>query len=223
MAMPSWMSLVKSCLQRGDFRRSARIDKGRRLRRTANRLPVAAEILEFRQMLSVTAVADTVSINRANTPLTIDVLRNDTAQQGDTPHIVAFTQAAHGTVALVAADPNGSGPALRDRLVVTPNAGYTGTQSFSYTVDDGHGHQSSASVGVTIAPSQGASTDPLAPSVGGFGFIVDPRYDFTPAVTGNYSISVVTSGGYSHTWTEGDNFRPGVGAGQNDLTTTIVA
>lgn len=38
-----------------------------------------------------------------------------------------------------------------DQVIYTPNAGFTGTDSFSYTVSDGNGGSDTATVTVTVA------------------------------------------------------------------------
>lgn len=77
-------------------------------------------------------------------PVTINVLGNDSdPDAGDTIAIDTFTQAANGAVALA----GGS-------LVYTPNAGFTGNDTFSYTIIDSRGARSTASVNVTVTPDQ---------------------------------------------------------------------
>jgi hypothetical protein len=88
------------------------------------------------------AVNDTAS-GTVNTSLTIaqtTLLSNDTDQNHDPLTISSVLDATHGTVALV--DGN---------VVFTPTKDYVGDASFSYTVSDGHGGSSSASVSITIA------------------------------------------------------------------------
>ena len=90
-----------------------------------------------------TAAADIASTS-LNTPVTVAVLANDHDAYGGTLAVVSAGVsgvANHGTVA-IAAD-GGS-------VVYTPNAGFSGTDSFSYTVDDGFGGQATAQVTVTV-------------------------------------------------------------------------
>ncbi len=84
-----------------------------------------------------TAVGDTVATIQ-NTPVTFDVRANDSDPEGQP---LAVTQingtaiAVGGTVTLA-----GVGTVLRNAdgtLTFTPNAGYSGTPSFAYTVSDG--------------------------------------------------------------------------------------
>ena len=70
---------------------------------------------------------------------TVNVLGNDGDPDPDTIAITAFTQGAHGTVTLS----NGFATYL-------PSAGYVGSDSFTYTIDDGHGQAATATVNVTV-------------------------------------------------------------------------
>jgi CSLREA domain-containing protein len=82
---------------------------------------------------------------------TIAVLANDTDPDADALTITSVTQGAHGAVGN-----NGSS------VSYTPNANFIGTDSFTYTVDDGHSHTDTATVTVTIvdttAPTLSIST-----------------------------------------------------------------
>ena len=68
----------------------------------------------------------------------ITVLANDTdPDTGDTRTITAITQGANGTVAITGA---GTG------LTYTPNAGFVGPDTFTYTITDGAGATDTATV-----------------------------------------------------------------------------
>lgn len=84
------------------------------------------------------ANADTPTTT-VGTPVTVDVLANDTDANADALTITSTTVPAHGTDSVVAGE-----------IVYTPAAGYTGTDSFSYTISDGHGGTSTATVTVTV-------------------------------------------------------------------------
>jgi outer membrane protein OmpA-like peptidoglycan-associated protein len=86
-------------------------------------------------------VASTTSLQ----PVSIDVLANDSDPDGDTLTITGTTAPANGTVSIV----NGE-------IVYTPNAGFTGTDTFTYTVSDGNGHETTASVTVTVVAPNSA-------------------------------------------------------------------
>jgi VCBS repeat-containing protein len=75
-----------------------------------------------------------------NTPVTIDVLLNDSDPDGDPIHVVDVTTPQNGT-AVINAD---------DTITYTPNATFSGTDSFDYTIDDGKGGTDSATVTITV-------------------------------------------------------------------------
>ncbi|MEV4509733.1 Ig-like domain-containing protein [Dactylosporangium sp. NPDC049525] len=85
------------------------------------------------------AAADTVTA--AATGTTFDPLANDTDADGDPLTVVGAGPPAGGTVVLTAAG----------QLTYTPGDGFRGADSFQYTVDDGHGGHSTATVNVTVA------------------------------------------------------------------------
>ncbi|MGB2984286.1 MAG: Ig-like domain-containing protein, partial [Phycisphaerae bacterium] len=74
------------------------------------------------------AVDDAVSTTEDTAVTTGNVLANDTDPEGDTLSVTGFTQGANGTVV-----DNGDGT-----FTYTPNADFSGTDSFTYTVDDGN-------------------------------------------------------------------------------------
>jgi len=69
----------------------------------------------------------------------IDVLSNDSDADGDTLSLSAVGTPGHGTAVI-------SGT----KVLYTPAAGYSGSDSFSYTVSDGKGGSTSATVTVTV-------------------------------------------------------------------------
>ena len=76
-----------------------------------------------------------------DTPVTIDVLANDTDVDGD-PLSVTTASAGNGTVTV---NPDGT-------LTYTPNADFHGTDTITYTVSDGQGGITTATVTVTVNP-----------------------------------------------------------------------
>jgi Tol biopolymer transport system component len=77
-----------------------------------------------------------------DTPLTIDLLANDSDPDGDAMAVTAVTTPGHGGVTN-----NGNGT-----VTYTPAAHFSGTDSFAYTVGDGSGGSDTASVNVTVSP-----------------------------------------------------------------------
>ncbi|MEM7478096.1 MAG: Ig-like domain-containing protein [Planctomycetota bacterium] len=71
----------------------------------------------------------------------VAVLDNDSDPDGDSLTIQSFTQGSNGAVAISGND-----------LVYTPNANFNGSDSFSYTINDGSGNTDSATVAVTVTP-----------------------------------------------------------------------
>ena len=84
---------------------------------------------------------------------TISVLANDSDPDGNALSVASVGTPAHGTAVV-------SGNAV----VYTPSTGYSGSDSFSYTVDDGFGGTASARVAVTIT-STGIGTGGNRPPV----------------------------------------------------------
>jgi hypothetical protein len=74
-----------------------------------------------------------------NVSVTIDVLANDHDPNGDPIAISAATMPANGSVTATVAD-----------VTYTPDAGYSGVDTFTYTISDGKGGTDSATVTVTV-------------------------------------------------------------------------
>jgi hypothetical protein len=68
------------------------------------------------------------------------VLTNDTDSDGDTLSVVSVTQGSNGAVSI---NPNKT-------VHYAPALNFFGSDSFTYTIDDGHGGQSTATVNVTV-------------------------------------------------------------------------
>lgn len=101
----------------------------------------------------------------------IDVLANDADPQGYALAVTSFSQGKNGTVTKNA---DGS-------LTYTPSAGFSGTDAFSYAIDDGAGGTASGTVTVLVGASA-ALPDPF------FAPYVDmglwPTYTLTSAMQG---------------------------------------
>ncbi|MGY0201082.1 tandem-95 repeat protein [Leptothrix sp. BB-3] len=98
---------------------------------------VTVDVLAFNN--APTANADTATTNE-DTPVTIDVLANDTDVEGSTLTIAsASVDPSQGTVAIV----NG-------RIVFTPAANFSGTATISYVANDGTTDSAPATATVTV-------------------------------------------------------------------------
>jgi hypothetical protein len=82
---------------------------------------------------------DDAAATDAGTPVDIDVLANDTDVDGDALVVSAVGAASRGTTAVTAGG-----------VTYTPDAGFSGTDGFSYSVADGRGGAATASVTVTV-------------------------------------------------------------------------
>ncbi|QZA81823.1 retention module-containing protein [Deefgea piscis] len=76
------------------------------------------------------------------------LLANDHDLDGDTLSLVSVQNASHGVVSII----NG-------QVIFTPDADFNGVASFSYTISDGHGGTSTATVMINVMPE---NDDPLA-------------------------------------------------------------
>ncbi len=91
----------------------------------------------------------------SNTALSIaaaSLLANDHDADGDPLSITGANGAVNGTVAF---------NSQTNTVTFTPTAGYTGVASFSYSIADGHGGTSSATVSLTVNSQPGGTTSSL--------------------------------------------------------------
>jgi hypothetical protein len=83
----------------------------------------------------------------------VNVLANDTDVDGGTLSVTTpAPTAGHGTVSCTAAG----------LCTYTPNAGYSGPDSFTYAIADGQGGTDTATVAVTVTPNVPTNTPPVA-------------------------------------------------------------
>ena len=75
-----------------------------------------------------------------DTTVTIDVLDNDTDAENDTLSITSITDPTYGSVSITE----------DNQILYTPQADYSGTDSFDYAISDGSGGMDTATVNVTI-------------------------------------------------------------------------
>ena len=85
------------------------------------------------------AADDAVTVAQ-DTSAAIVVLANDRDDDGDRLSVTALGTPEHGTVTV---NPNGF-------VIYTPAAGYSGPDSFSYTIEDGRGGSATGTVLVTV-------------------------------------------------------------------------
>lgn len=174
------------------------------------------------------AVNDTATTS-LNTAVTFNPLGNDSDGNGDPLTISSKTNGANGTVGI------NSGATL----TYTPATGYSGADSFTYTIHDGRGGYGTATVSMTVA---GANQPPVAvndsrTTAFNTALTFDPRTNdsdpdsnpltITSATNGAHGASVVNSGtsitftpttGYSG----GDSFTYTISDGQGGSATATV-
>ena len=85
---------------------------------------------------------DDVASTAEDTPVSIDVLANDSDPEGDAFSVIAVSSANGGTVVV---NPDGS-------LAYTPPADFSGIDTLTYTIRDASGLSSTATVAVTVTP-----------------------------------------------------------------------
>jgi large repetitive protein len=99
-----------------------------------------------------TAVDDSLT-TAENTAGNVNVLANDTDVESDTLTVTTLAPTAtHGTVSCLAGG----------QCTYTPNAGFSGLDSFTYSISDGNGGSDSATVNVTVTPNVPTNTPPVA-------------------------------------------------------------
>lgn len=176
-----------------------------------------------------TAVNDSVATSE-NMPLTFNPLTNDSDANGDPLVISAKTDGAHGVVI----NNGGTG------LTYTPAVGYSGGDSFTYTIHDGRGGYGTATVSMAVgainhAPDavNDSKTTPYNTAIS-----FDPRLNdtdpdgnsltITSATNGAHGAAVV-AGGASLTYTPtsgysgADSFTYTISDGQGGVDTATVA
>jgi outer membrane protein OmpA-like peptidoglycan-associated protein len=92
------------------------------------------------------AVDDTLTIN-VDTAITHDIVANDSDADRDTLVLATVSTPSYGTVSK-----NGN------KITYTPNKGFIGTDTFTYTIFDGKGHEATATV--TIHVNAGTNNQP---------------------------------------------------------------
>ena len=70
----------------------------------------------------------------------------DSDSDGGTIQVTGNTTPSNGTLA--------AGVAANGLFTYTPNTGYTGSDSFEYTISDGQGGTATATVNITVTPGE---------------------------------------------------------------------
>ncbi|WP_297774026.1 Hint domain-containing protein [uncultured Roseovarius sp.] len=103
------------------------------------------------------------------TPVDIPVLANDTDVDGDSLSVDSATDGANGTTSVNA---DGS-------ITYTPDAGFSGSDTFDYTVTDGNGGTDTGSVTVTVGDAPPPTRDGIVEGTPGPD-LIDTAYDGDP-------------------------------------------
>ena len=90
----------------------------------------------------VPVAADDAATTDEETPVTLDVLANDTDVDSDPLTVQSMTDPAHGTVKINAAG----------TITYTPHTDFNGADTFTYTVADGQGGTDKATVTIMVTP-----------------------------------------------------------------------
>jgi hypothetical protein len=158
-------------------------------------LTVAGQTVTINQDAAPQANTDSATIDE-DTPVDINVLANDSDPDGDTLSVTSTTQGANGATSI---NP--------DKTVhYAPAQDYFGSDSFTYTINDGHGGTSTATVNVTInavndAPvftinslSQSVQySDAITPVTVSISDVDDPTADLTLSVTSTLPASLTAT------------------------------
>ncbi|HEY5720975.1 MAG TPA: tandem-95 repeat protein [Allosphingosinicella sp.] len=161
---------------------------------------------------------DNVTVDEDSGPndLSAQLLANDTDPESDTRTITSATQGSFGSTSVVAGV-----------LTYTPNGNYNGSDSFTYTIDDGQGNQDTATVNVTVTAvndpvtgtvpaTAGVNEDSVDAAITGMS-ISDVDAALAPA--GVYEVTLsATQGTLTLTTTTGLTFTTGDGAIDTSMT-----
>ncbi len=174
-------------------------------------------------------VVGTTATTSAGTAVNIAVLSLASDPNGDALSVASVTQGADGSVAI-----NGNGT-----VTYTPKSGFTGTDTFTYTVSDPYGHQTVGTASVTVgapvpvALSADASTATgTAVNVAVLTFASDPGTltvssvtqgaDGSVAINGNGTVTYTPQAGFSGTDTFTYTVKDAGGATATGTITALV-
>ncbi len=134
--------------------------------------------------------ADDSASTPSGTAIDVDVLANDTDDNGDPLTVTGVVGAAHGTASVT-----GSGAAARVRYV--PAAGWFGPDTMTYTISDGAG-TATALVTVTTGSAAPVAADFSRTVPGGGATTIDVLSHVTDADTAGSSLTTTGTGGAAH-------------------------
>lgn len=158
------------------------------------------------------AVNDNLSVNE-DAPADLDVLANDTDPDGDTLSIQSVTGASRGNVSI-----NGS------RVRYVPEVNFHGSDGFDYTISDGKGNTSEASVSITVvsvndAPVAGVDRVSTAQDTRVRIMVLDNDHDIESEVLSVVGTSFPQNGTVSVTSGRFVEYLPGTGFHGSDTFT----
>jgi len=90
---------------------------------------------------NIPVAGNDIIITNEDTEVSIDVLENDSDENGDNLTITSVASGSNGTTAIV-----------NNQVVYTPNSNFNGADSFNYEISDGNGGSDTATVTVNVAP-----------------------------------------------------------------------
>ena len=135
---------------------------------------------------------DAVSTN-TDTAVAVNVLANDTDANGDTLTITAVTSpTANGGTAVLNNNGTPADP-TDDFIDYTPPAGFAGSDTFTYTIDDGDGGTDSATVTVTVNNAAPVANDDAVSTNTDTAVAVNVLANDTDANGDTLTITAVTS------------------------------
>ncbi len=129
--------------------------------------------------VSVTAVNDAphavndTAITAEHAAVSIAVLDNDSDPDGDALTVVAVGVASHGSIAMSGSE-----------VTYTPDENYSGVDSFTYTVIDGHDGTATANVTVTVGLDTNANHNPVQTAA-----VTVGQPDVDGFVQGNFNVT----------------------------------
>lgn len=86
-----------------------------------------------------------------NQAVTINAVANDSDADGDTLSVIAITQPTNGSASIIGG-----------QIVYTPNQGFSGVDTLTYTVTDGNNHTETATVVITVSGNVPVNVEPVA-------------------------------------------------------------